>query len=114
MAQWLERLTGRQKVAGLISVGGSEIVFLSVELDDRSSISSYIQALAISKSEIAIIGSNVWHSNFYVNINRCFDEFVNYRNQYLIVNDKTLIEKNYSFVYNDYSWELVLSRSTLI
>ena len=35
---WLERLTGHQKVAGLIPVWGSEIVFLRIELDKRSSI----------------------------------------------------------------------------
>ena len=37
-AQWLERLTGHQKVAGSIPVWGSEIVFLRTELDERSSV----------------------------------------------------------------------------
>ena len=36
--QWLERLTGHQKVAGSIPVWGSEIVFLRIELDERSSL----------------------------------------------------------------------------
>ena len=34
----LERLTSHQKVAGSIPVWGSEIVFLRIELDDRSTI----------------------------------------------------------------------------
>ena len=34
----LERLTGYQKVAGLLPGRGSEIFFLRIELDDRSSI----------------------------------------------------------------------------
>ena len=37
-AQWLEHLTGHQKVAGSIPVWGSEIVFLSIGLDDHLSI----------------------------------------------------------------------------
>ena len=36
--QWLERLTGHQKVAGLIPVSSSEVVFLRLELDESSSI----------------------------------------------------------------------------
>ena len=47
---WLERLAGHQKVAGSIPVWGSEIVFLRIELDDRSSIiSRYLQALTLLK-----------------------------------------------------------------
>ena len=38
MARWLKRLTGHQKLAGSIAVRGSEIVFLRLELDKRSSI----------------------------------------------------------------------------
>ena len=38
VAQWLERLTGHHKVAGSIPVWGSEIVFLRIELDERSSV----------------------------------------------------------------------------
>ena len=45
-----ERLTGHQKVAGSIPFLGSEIVFLSMELDDRSFISRYIQALTVLKT----------------------------------------------------------------
>ena len=37
-AQWLQRLTGHQKVAAWIPVCGSEIVFLRIELDENSSI----------------------------------------------------------------------------
>ena len=49
VAQWLERLTGHQKVAGSISVWGSEIVFLSIGLDDNLSIIlRYFQALVYS------------------------------------------------------------------
>ena len=33
VAQWLESLTGHHKVAGLIPVWGSEIVFLRIEFD---------------------------------------------------------------------------------
>ena len=47
-AQWLERLTGHQKAVGSIPVWGSEIIFLRIELDDRSSIiSRYLQALTL-------------------------------------------------------------------
>ena len=49
VAQWLERLTGHQKFGGLIPVWGSEIVFLSIGLDDHSSILRYIQALTFLK-----------------------------------------------------------------
>ena len=49
MAQWLERLTGHQKVAGSISVWSSEIVFLMIELDERSSIISKVFVLTILK-----------------------------------------------------------------
>ena len=50
VAQWLERLTGHQKVAGLIPVWVSEIVFLRIELDDCSSIiSRYLQAPTLLK-----------------------------------------------------------------
>ena len=38
VAQWLERLTGDQKVVGTIPVWGLEIVFLRLELYKRSSI----------------------------------------------------------------------------
>ena len=37
VAQWLERLMGHQKIAGLIPVWGSEIIFLSIGLDDHLS-----------------------------------------------------------------------------
>ena len=37
VAQWLERLTGHQKVASSIPVWGSEIVFLRLGLHERSS-----------------------------------------------------------------------------
>ena len=43
--RYVKLLNRHQKVAGSIPVWGSEIVFLSIELDDRSSISRYIQAL---------------------------------------------------------------------
>ena len=38
VAQWLERLTGHQKTSGSILVWRSEIVFLRLKLDERSSI----------------------------------------------------------------------------
>ena len=45
VAQWLERLSGHQNVAGSMSVWGSEIVFLRTELDERSYIIlRYLQA----------------------------------------------------------------------
>ena len=47
VAQWLEHLTGHQKVAGSIPVWDSEIIFL-IELDDLSSIISRdLQTLTI-------------------------------------------------------------------
>ena len=52
VAQWLERLTGHQKVPGSIPFWGSEIVFMRMQLDDRSSIiSRYLQALTLVKHE---------------------------------------------------------------
>ena len=45
VAQWLERVTGHQKVAGSIPVWGSEIVFLRIEHDERSTIIQDISKL---------------------------------------------------------------------
>ena len=42
VVQWLQRLTGHQKVAGSIPVWGSKIVFLRIELDECPSIIQYI------------------------------------------------------------------------
>ena len=48
VTQWLEFLIGHQKVAGSIPVWGSEIVFLRIELDERSSlIQKYLQVPTI-------------------------------------------------------------------
>ena len=55
VAQWLERFTGHQKVAGSIPVWDSEIVFLSMGLDDHSSTTrGYFQALIHSTSKLQI------------------------------------------------------------
>ena len=51
----IERLNGHQKFAGSFTVWGSEIVFLSIKLDERSSISWFIQAHTFPKSEINFI-----------------------------------------------------------
>ena len=45
--------TDERKVVASIPVRGSEIVFLSIKLDNRSSISRYMQSLTFPKSETA-------------------------------------------------------------
>ena len=54
-AQWLELLTGHQKVVGSILVWGSEVVFLRTEFDERLSHSKYLQAPTIQKMYISSI-----------------------------------------------------------
>ena len=55
--EWLQRLTGHEKVAGSTPVWGSEIVFLRRELDDRSSIilhSLCFQILSVVKQDFIL------------------------------------------------------------